>query len=116
MNTSLDGRLAAYVIILLGFALAFAAAMAPFYTAGYKLETTVLVLLLSPFVIYGSLSESLRGSWLLASGLVLLAISVAVVVFERFLHPGGNADDFIYWVPLLASVIVLPIAYGFGRR
>jgi hypothetical protein len=116
MNSTRDYRPAAYIFMLLGFALAFAAAFVPFFTAGYRLETTVLVILVAPFVIYGSLSESLRGPWLLGSGLVLLGICAVIVIRERFLHDDGNADDFIYWVPLLASVIMLPIAYMFGRR
>jgi hypothetical protein len=116
MNPTRDCRPAAYVFILLGFALAFAAAFVPFFTVGYRLETTVLVILLVPFVIYGSLSESLRGPWLLGSGLVLLGLCVVVVIRERYLHSGTNATDFFYWLPLLASVIMLPIAYMFGRR
>lgn len=111
-----DVRPAAYLIILLGLALALAAAFVPFYASGYRLETTVLVILLIPFVIYGSLSESLRGTWLLGSGLLLLGISLIVVARERFLHHPGNADDLIYWLPLLASGVVLPVAYVLGSR
>jgi hypothetical protein len=70
----------------------------------------------APFVMYGSLSESLCGPWLLGLGPVLLGICAVIVIRERFLHSGTNATDFFYWLPLLASLIVLPIAYVLGRR
>lgn len=114
MNHSKDYRPAAYLIILLGFVAAAAAAVVPFFTAGYELNTATLIAVALPFVLYGMLSESLRGPWLLAAGLVLLAVSVGEVVPERFLHYNAYADGSIYWVPLLAALIVLPIAYVFG--
>lgn len=116
MTATMDYRPAAYLIILLGVGGAAAASVVPFYTAGYELDTAVLLAVLTPFVLYGALSESLRGLWLLLPGVVLLAISLAVVIPERYLHYNGYADDTIYWVPLLAAAIVLSIAYGFGRR
>jgi hypothetical protein len=61
-------------------------------------------------------SEDLRGRWLLASGLVLLGVTLAVVIDERFLDYNGYRDTAVYWVPLLAAAIVLPVAYLFGRR
>lgn len=114
MTTTTDFRPAAYLIILLGLAAATAAAIVPFYTAGYDLNTPVLLALLTPFVLYGMFTETLRGPWLLASGLVLLAVSLGEVIPERYVHYNAYADDSIYWVPLLAAAIVLPIAYVFG--
>jgi hypothetical protein len=61
-------------------------------------------------------SESLRGPWLLASGLALLGAVLIVVIDERFLNYDGYRNATLYWVPLLAVAIVLPIAYVFGRR
>ncbi|MHB0974202.1 MAG: hypothetical protein ACYC0P_08155 [Thiobacillus sp.] len=116
MTTTLDYRPAAYLIILLGLGGAAAASVVPFYTAGYELKPGVLLAVLMPFLLYGLFTESLRAAWLLASGLLLLAISLALVVPERFLHYDGYADDMIYWAPTLAAAIVLPIAYRLGRR
>ncbi|MBU1396035.1 MAG: hypothetical protein KKE84_07805 [Gammaproteobacteria bacterium] len=116
MVTIRDYRIAAYFIILLGCAAAAMASLVPFYTVGYKVDAIALAAVLTPFVIYGMFSESLRGPWLLASGLVLLGATLAVVVDERFLRYDGYRDATLYWVPLLAVALVLPIAYGFGKR
>lgn len=109
-----DHRSIAYVIILLGVVAAAAAAIVPFYTAGYELDTATLCALLAPFALYAMLTESLRGPWLIGAGIVLLAVSLAEVIPERYLHYNAYADGSIYWVPLLAAVIVLPVANLFG--
>jgi hypothetical protein len=110
-----DFRPAAYAIILFGFALAAVAALVPFFTGTYHLETGVFAALLSPFLLYGVFSEDLRGWWLLGSGLVLLSICLALVIFERYLNYAGYGDAMIYWVPLVASGIVLPVGYMMGK-
>ena len=116
MTQTLDYRPAAYFIILLGLGGAAAASVVPFYTAGYELDSGVLLAVLMPFLLYGLFIESLRGPWLLASGLLLLAASLALVVPERYLHYNGYTDDTIYWVPTLTAAIMMPIAYWLGRR
>lgn len=116
MTTPQDPRPAAYLIILFGLGVAAAASLVPFYNAGYLLEPGVLTAVLMPFVLYGLFIESLRGTWLLVSGLALLAVNLALIVSERYLHYNGYADDTIYWVPTLTAVIMMPIAYWLGRR
>lgn len=116
MTPSRDPRPAAYLIILFGLGLAAAAALVPFYHVAYLLEPGILLAVLMPFLLYGLFIESLRGSWLLATGLLLLAANLVLVAFERYLRYDGYADDLIYWVPTLAAVVVLPIAYRLGRR
>lgn len=109
-ETRRDMRPIAYVIILLGLATAAAAALVPQYAIGYKLEVGVLLALLSPFIVYGALSETLRGAALLLPGLALLGVNTVLLVNERFLHYDGYADSPVYWVPLLSAAVVLPIA------
>lgn len=116
MTAIRDYRPAAYLIILLGCMAAAAAALVPFYDVGYVVDAVALAAVLTPFVVYGMFTESLRGPWLIASGLVLLGVVLAVVIVERYLHYDGYRDNTVYWVPLLAVAIVLPIAYAFGRR
>jgi hypothetical protein len=116
MMTIRDYRAAAYLIILLGCVAGAIAALVPFYTVGYKVDAIALAAVLTPFVVYGMFSESLRGPWLLAAGLVLLGATLVVVINERYLHYDGYRDATLYWVPLLAVAIVLPIAYVFGKR
>lgn len=115
-GTTRDYRPIAYVIILLGLATAAAAALVPQHAIGFKLEIGVLLALLTPFIVYGALSESLRGAALLLPGLILLAVNVALLVNERLLHYDGYAGSPVYWLPLLTAVVVLPIAYLMRRR
>lgn len=116
MSTSRDPRPAACLIILLGLGLATAASLVPFYHVAYLLEPGILLAVLMPFLLYGLFIESLRGSWLLATGLLLLAVNLVLVAFERYLRYDGYTDGLIYWVPTLAAVVVLPLAYRLGRR
>jgi hypothetical protein len=113
MALTQDPRPAAYLIILLGLGLAAAASLVPFYHVAYLLEPGILLAVLMPFLLYGLFIESLRGPWLLATGLLLLAANLVLVASERY---DGYADDLIYWVPTLAAAIVLPIAYRLGRH
>ena len=116
MTATRDYRTAAYLIILLGAIAAALAAIVPFYTVGYQVDALALSVVLTPFVVYGMLSHSLRDGWLLASGLVLLGVTLAVVISERLVQFDGYQDATVYWVPLLAMTIVLALAYVFGRR
>lgn len=116
MPLTQDPRPAAYLIILFGLGLAAAASLVPFYHVAYLLEPGILLAVLMPFLLYGLFIESLRGSWLLATGLLLLAANLVLVAFERYLRYDGYTDGLIYWVPTLAAVLVLPIAYRLGRH
>jgi len=116
MTPSRDPRPAACLIILLGLGLAAAASLVPFYHVAYLLEPGILLAVLMPFLLYGLFIESLRGPWLLATGLLLFAANLVLVAFERYLRYDGYTDGLIYWVPTLAAVVVLPLAYLLGRR
>lgn len=110
-ETTRDYRPLAYVIILLGLATAAAAALVPQYAIGFKLEIGVLLAMIAPFVVYGALSESLRGAALLLPGLVFLGVNVALLVYERMLHYDGYVGSPVYWLPMLTAAVVLPLAY-----
>jgi Zn-dependent protease with chaperone function len=112
-DTSRDYRPIAYVIILLGVATAAVAALVPQHAIGFRLEVAVLLALLTPFVLYGALTESLRGLVLLLPGLILLGVNLALLVYERFLSFDGYASGLVYWLPLTVAVVVLPLAYWF---
>lgn len=115
-ETTRDDRPYAYAIILLGLATAGVAALVPQYAIGFKLDVGVLLGMAIPFIVYGALSESLRGAALLVPGLVLLGVNVALVVQERLLAYDGYDGSPIYWLPLLTAAIILPIAYVMRPR
>ena len=116
MTATRDYRTAAYLIILIGTAAAALAALVPFYTVGYKVDALALTAVLTPFIVYGMFTHSLRDGWLLVSGLVLLGVTLAVVVLERLVQYDGYQNATVYWVPLLTMTIVLTVAYIFGKR
>ena len=110
-ETARDYRPAAYLIILLGMAAAAAAAMVPQYAIGYRLEVGVLLAMLTPYIVYGALTERLRGPLLLLTGLILLVVSLWLLVSQRPEVGDGYAGSLIYWLPLAVAAVVLPLAY-----
>ena len=116
MTATRDYRTAAYLIVLIGAAAAALAALVPFYTVGYQVDALALAAVLTPFIVYGMFTQSLRDGWLLASGLVLLGATLVVVVLERLVQYDGYQNATIYWVPLLTMTIVLTVALIFGKR
>ena len=111
-----DFRPAAYLIILLGTGLSMLVAFVPQYAIGHRLEMTVFFAGIVPYLAYGFLTEDLRGMPLLASGLALLGVSLAVKLPERYLGYDGYADGTIFWVPAAAALVVLPVAYLASAR
>lgn len=108
-------RRAAYAIVACGALIALGAALVPFYHVAYQLQGLVLAAVLTPFVLYGMSVAALRGPWLLASGLVILGVTLAVVVNERYLDYDGYRSGVVYWLPLATAGVVLVAAYLLGR-
>ena len=111
-----DTRPYAYILILIGSVAAGWAALLPHYEAGFHLRVSLLFGLLLPFIAYGSLTESLRPGWLLATGLVITGIIVAAVIVQRGMAEEPAGELSAYTLPLVISAIVLPVAYFLGRR
>lgn len=115
MRPETDYRPAAYVIVALGAALAFVAAVAPFYDTGYLLDLRVLLAGLAPYIVYGLLTAFVRGRWLLAAGLLLFLFDLALKISQRFLRYDGYADGLVYVAPLVATGL-LALALGLVAR
>ncbi len=115
MRPETDFRPAAYVIVALGVALAFVAAVVPHYDAGYRLDLVVLLVGLTPYVVYGILTEFVRDRWLLAIGLLLFAFDLASKIPLRFLRYDGYTDSLVYIAPLIATG-VLALVLGMAAR
>jgi len=112
MPPDTDFRPAVYVVIVLGAALAFFAAVVPHFGAGYRLDVALLLAGLSPYLVYGMLTEFLRGRSLPALGAGLLAVEFFIRVPLRLLHD-GYPDGLAYAVPPVAAgvlAVVLALA------
>jgi hypothetical protein len=98
-----------YLVVAAGLALAFASALVPFYSAGYKLYYSVLLVGLLPYLVYGCAAP------LLSRGLggmvgILLVISHAwLVIGERFTGAVDYSDGLIYYVPALLAAVLSPL-------
>lgn len=110
-----DFRCFAYFFIALGTALSFVTAMVPFFTSGYVLRPGVLLAGLLPYVVYGSLSNLVRGWPLLIVGIFLLIVDLLIKIPERFLRYDGYADGLIYYWPLTATLAV-SVVLGFAAK
>jgi hypothetical protein len=106
----------AVAVIVAGAALAFAAAVIPHFNAGYHLAGGVLFVALTPYVAYGALLGVLRRGPAIAAGLAVLAVNAAVIVPERLLGFSGYDDGWIYYAPLAATFVLLPLFLIGGRR
>ena len=116
VDTKLDLRGVAYVIIAGGCILAFATAVVPHYSAGYRLLFGVLAAGLSPYLAYGMLTELLRGWALVVPGLILFAAHLWLTVTQRFLDYDGYQGGAVYYVPLLAALALLTLSITAVRR
>lgn len=115
MKNDLDFRPIAYLIVLAGCLLSVAAALVPFYHTGYQLNAGVLLVGILPYLVYGSLSATVRGWPLLIAGALVFGLDAGVKIPERFLHYDGYSSGLVYSVPLLSTFVVLPAILGIGR-
>lgn len=69
----------AYLIILLGAALAFASSVVPFYGTSYRLDVPTLLLGLAPYGLYAIATVYLKGSTLVILGIVVLVAHVLLL-------------------------------------
>jgi len=116
MQQDSDFRRFAYVIIILGGILSFAAAVTPFYGAGYTLRVDILLIGLLPYVVYGLCTDVVRGWALLIAGALLLGADLGVKIPWRFLHRDGDTESILYYASLVMSFVVLPLILGIGAR
>jgi hypothetical protein len=111
METQTPSRTLPYVVVALGAVLAFAAAVVPHYTAGYRLLFGVLLAGLAPYFVYALAVPLLRGGLLAVTGLVLLALHAALVIRERFLQGADYSDGLIHIAPLVLAAALLPVLW-----
>ena len=91
------------------------AAVIPHFGAGHRLAFDVFVVGILPYVVYGALTEVLRGWSLLLPGALIVPLHAWLTVNERYLAYDEYKSGAIYTVPILLTVIVLPLAILAGR-
>jgi hypothetical protein len=69
----------AYLIILLGVALAFVGSVVPFYGTSYRLDVPTLLLGLAPYGLYAIATVYLKGRTLVLLGVVILAAHILLL-------------------------------------
>ena len=115
MREELDLRPVAYLFIVVGVAIAGLSAVVPHFNAGYHLAFGVFLAGILPYVVYGALTELLRGWSLVLPGAVIVAAHIWLTVRERYLAYDGYQSAAIYVVPIILAVVVLPLGIVAGR-
>jgi hypothetical protein len=115
MPSDLDARAFAYLVIMAGLVLAALSAVVPHYEAGYHLMFSVLLAGMFPYLVYGALTELLRGWALIVPGLLLLGVHLWLTVTERYLAYDGYADGMIYYLPVGLALFGLPLGVAAGQ-
>ena len=99
-----------YGVIAAGTVLSFISAVVPFYTAGYQLLFTVLMAGMTPYLVYGLVMYLLRRPVVTnVAGALLLAAHLWLVIHERFIGGADYSDRTIYIMPLLFTVMLVPL-------
>jgi hypothetical protein len=111
MDTRTPSRTLAYACIAAGIMLAFISAVVPHYTAGYRLDTAVLVAGLVPWFVYALALPLLRGALSTGAGLLLVAVHAGLVLRERFAQGADYADGMIYGAPVVLAVLLLGLLW-----
>ncbi|MGD2057016.1 MAG: hypothetical protein PVJ15_09440 [Gammaproteobacteria bacterium] len=115
MRSELDARPFAYLVIMAGLVLAALTAVVPHYNTGYRLMFSVLLAGLLPYLVYGVLTELVRGWALILPGLLLLAFHLWLTITERYLHYDGYTDGLIYYLPVGLALFGVPLGIAVGQ-
>jgi hypothetical protein len=106
----------AYAIVVLGLMLSFIAAVVPHGTGGHRLIAAFLLWGIVPYMVYGALTEVLRGHALLVPGVLVFVIDLVIKVPERFFTEWPADSVLLLYVPILLTVVVLPLGIFVGRQ
>jgi len=101
----------AVLIIISGCILALISAFVPHYNNGYLLMVSVLLVGVSPYIVYAIAMPYLRSSLLIIPGLLLIVAHAWLVLSYRYAQTVDYSDHWIYYGPLLLAVAVLPLLY-----
>lgn len=109
MNMNPTLRTVLYIVVAFGCALAMATAVIPHYEH-HALWFSVLLIGVMPYLIYLVLTEIHPSTALILGGLAVLGIDAIVKFFQRFVAFDQYASGAIYYIPIVASIVILIIA------
>ena len=103
-------RVLVYLVAAFGCALGFAAAVVPHY-GHHKLWFSVLLVGVLPYLVYVIATEIVPSRPLILAGLLVLAVDVMVKLVERFFGFDQYQSGAIYYVPIIATLLLLIISF-----
>lgn len=109
MATSLSAKKLGYAVIIAGLALVCMSAVVPFYDDGYHLRAAVLITGLLPYFVYAIIVELLQRGVTVVAGIALLAAQIWLVSRERFVDSVDYSDGAIYYIPLVLTLLLMPL-------
>ena len=98
-----------YLIILIGLLLSFLSAFVPFFEAGYKLMTSVVIAGMLPYIVYAMAVPLCRSTMTTILGVIIVIAHVLLVFNERFIGNADYSDGLIYYGPVIIAVSILPL-------
>ena len=109
MQAQTDSNPVGYIVILVGLFLSAVSAVVPHFQAGYNLMASVLFTGMLPYIVYGITVPLLRSTLMTVAGLVLVVAHGWLVLTQRIAGNGDYSDGTIYFVPIVLSVLLLPL-------
>ena len=98
-----------FVVVGAGILLSFVGAVVPHYSGAYQLAFGVLVAQLTPYLIYAIIAVLLQRTVTKVAGALMLVGHVLLIAKERFVERADYSDLSIYYLPLLAAALLIPL-------
>ena len=98
-----------YLLLIIGLILSIVSALVPHFEAGYRLMTSVLIVGMVPYFVYGMAMPLSRNILTTIIGLVIVIAHALLVFNERILGKADYSDGMIYYGPMIIAVTVLPL-------
>lgn len=116
MQTQSYANKAGYLLIIIGLTLSLISALVPHFDAGYKLMLSVFIAGILPYMVYAIAVPLLRGTLTAIAGLAIVIAHTWLVYDQRILGDADYSDGMIYYIPLLLSLLALPLAVMAFKR
>lgn len=116
MQTQSYANRTGYLLIIIGLTLSLISALVPHFDAGYTLMLSVFITAMLPYMVYAIAVPLLRGTLTAIAGLAIVIAHTWLVYDQRILGDADYSDGMIYYIPLLLSLLALPLAVMAFKR